>query len=225
MSLWNGLIDLLKEVMEFFYLYVNDYGVAIILLTVAIRIVILPLTIKQTKSMYEMQRLQPKLKELQEKYKDNKEKLQKEMLKFYAEHKVNPFGGCFPLLLQMPVFFALFQMLMKNKDLLEATSLGIFGLGTKPSAVFGEGIVVFFPYFILIVLMALTTYIPQKMMTTDPQQQRIGLILMPLMVFFAWTLPTGVLLYWITTNVWTIAQQYVTLRLAKQAEVANGKGN
>jgi len=224
-ELWNGLIDLLKDVLQFFYIYVNDYGVAIILLTVAIRVVILPLTIKQTKSMYEMQRLQPKLKELQEKYKDNKEKLQQEMLKFYSEHKVNPFGGCFPLLLQMPIFFALFQMLMKNKDLLDATSLGIFGLGTRPSAAFGEGVIAFLPYLILIVLMALTTYIPQKMMATDPQQQRMGLILMPLMVFFAWTLPTGVLLYWITTNVWTIAQQYVTLKLAKQAEVANGKGN
>ena len=224
-SLWNGLIDLLKDVLQFFYLYVNDYGLAIILLTVAIRVVILPLTIKQTKSMYEMQRLQPKLKELQEKFKDNKEKLQQEMLKFYSEHKVNPFGGCFPLLLQMPVFFALFQMLMRNKDLLKATSMGIFELGKRPSAAFGEGIIPFLPYLILIALMALTTYLPQKMMATDPQQQRMGLMLMPLMVFFAWTLPTGVLLYWITTNVWTMAQQYVTLRLAKQAEVGNGKGN
>ncbi|MDP2211538.1 MAG: YidC/Oxa1 family membrane protein insertase [Candidatus Aquicultor sp.] len=225
MSLWNGLIDLLKDVLQFFYLYVNDYGVAIILLTVAIRIVILPLTIKQTKSMYEMQRLQPKLKELQEKYKDNKEKLQKEMLKFYSEHKVNPFGGCFPLLLQMPVFFALFQMLMKNEDLLRATSLGLFELGKRPSVAFSEGIVFFIPYLVLIVLMALTTYIQQKMMSSDPQQQRMGLMMLPLMVFFGWTLPTGVLLYWITTNTWTIAQQYVTLRLAKQAEVGNGKGN
>lgn len=219
-SLWQGLIEALIAVLNFFNSYVNDYGLAIILLTVAVRIVILPLTIKQTKSMYEMQKFQPKLRELQEKYKNNKEKLQQEMMKFYAEHKINPFGGCLPLLLQMPIFIALFQMIMGNKELLKATSFGIFELGLRPGAAFADGIVAFLPYLILIVLMALTTYIPQKMMTTDPQQQKMGLMLMPIMVFFAWSLPTGVLLYWITTNVWTIGQQYITLKLAKTSEVS-----
>jgi len=219
-SLWQGLIESLIAVLNFFNSYVNDYGLAIILLTVAVRIVILPLTIKQTKSMYEMQKFQPKLRELQEKHKNNKEKLQQEMMKFYAEHKINPFGGCLPLLLQMPIFIALFQMIMKNQELLKATSFGIFELGLRPGAAFSNGIIAFLPYLILIVLMAVTTYIPQKMMTTDPQQQKMGLMLMPVMVFFAWSLPTGVLLYWITTNVWTIGQQYVTLKLAKTSEVS-----
>src|SRR5574340_976930 len=90
---------------------VGDYGLAIIVLTLLIRIALMPLTIKQTKSMYELQRIQPKIKELQEKYKKDKEKLQEETLKFYQENKVNPFGGCLPMLVQMPIFFALFRML------------------------------------------------------------------------------------------------------------------
>jgi YidC/Oxa1 family membrane protein insertase len=218
-GLWQGLIDILKTTLDFLFSFVGDYGIAIVLLTVVVRIFILPLTIKQTKSMYEMQRLQPKLKELQEKYKDNKEKYQQEMMKFYSEHKVNPFGGCLPLLLQLPIFFALFNMLMNNRTLLSATSLSIFELGTRPSAAFAAGFVGFLPYMVLIILMAVTTYLPQKMMTTDPQQQKMGLYMVPLMVFFAWSLPAGVLIYWVTTNIWTIVQQYVTLRLAKAAEV------
>lgn len=218
-GLWQGLINILGVTLSFFYSFVGDYGLAIVLLTVAVRIFILPLTIKQTKSMYEMQKVQPKLRELQEKYKDNKEKLQQEMVKFYAENKVNPFGGCLPLLLQLPIFFALFRMLMENKELLHATSLGLFELGLRPSIAFAGGLVTFLPYLVLILLMAITTYLPQKMMTTDPQQQKMGLYMVPLMVFFAWSLPAGVLIYWITTNIWTIAQQYVTLRIGKTSEV------
>ena len=218
-SIWQGLIDILAATLTFFNAYVHSYGVAIILLTVAVRIFILPLTIKQTKSMYEMQKLQPKLKELQEKYKDNKEKLQQEMMKFYSENKVNPFGGCLPLILQLPIFFALFRMLLSNKELLNATSLGL-QLGLKPSLALVHGVVVFIPYLILIILMAVTTYLPQKMMATDAQQQKMGLYMVPLMVFFAWSLPAGVLIYWVTTNIWTIAQQYITLRLAKTSEVS-----
>ncbi|MBE0447113.1 MAG: YidC/Oxa1 family membrane protein insertase [Actinobacteria bacterium] len=218
-ELWQGLIELLYGVLNFFYNnVVSDYGLAIILLTVAVRIAILPLTVKQTKSMYEMQKVQPKLKELQEKYKNNKEKLQKEMMKFYTEHKVNPLGGCLPLLLQMPIFIALFQMLLKYKASL-GLSLGLFKLGTAPGAALAFGPIAFIPYLVLIVLMGLTTYLPMKMMTADPQQKKIGLMMIPLMVFFAWSLPTGVLLYWITTNIWTIGQQYITIRLAKTAEV------
>lgn len=218
-SIWQSLINILAAILTFFYAYVHDYGIAIILLTIAVRIFILPLTIKQTKSMYEMQKLQPKLKELQEKYKDNKEKLQQEMMKFYSENKVNPFGGCLPLILQLPIFFALFRMLMNNKELLNATSLGL-QLGLKPSLAFAHGIVTFIPYLVLIILMAVTTYLPQKMMATDAQQQKMGLYMVPLMIFFAWSLPAGVLIYWVTTNIWTIAQQYVTLRLAKTSEVS-----
>ncbi len=221
-QLWEGLINILRDALFFFHnSIVSDYGIAIILLTVAVRLVILPLTIKQTKSMYEMQKLQPKIKELQEKHKGNKEKLQQEMMKFYAENKVNPFGGCLPLILQLPIIIALYRMLLGTKAIIKATSFfGLLVLGTSPSTALAAGILTFVPYLVLIALMAITTYLPQRMMSTDPQQQKMGLIMVPLMVFIAWRLPAGVLVYWVTTNVWTIAQQYVTLRLVKPAEVS-----
>jgi len=218
LELWESLINILADTLKFFHGYVGDYGVAIILLTITVRLFILPLTIKQTKSMLEMQKLQPKLKEMQEKYKDNKEKLQQEMMKFYSENKVNPLGGCLPLLLQLPIFFALFRMLMQEEALKNAKSLGLFMLDRAPSWALGHGLE-FVPYLILIILLAATTYWPQRMMATDPQQQKMGLYMVPLMVIFAWNLPSGILIYWVTTNMLTVIQQYVTMKAAKPAEV------
>jgi YidC/Oxa1 family membrane protein insertase len=109
--MWDALLEGLGSILAFLYDFIPSYGVAIVLLTVLVRIVLLPLTIRQTRSMQAMQRLQPKLKELQRKYKGNRQKLNEEMMKLYKEHQVNPLGGCLPLLLQLPVFFALFQVL------------------------------------------------------------------------------------------------------------------
>jgi YidC/Oxa1 family membrane protein insertase len=117
-AIWdNGLIVWIFNALQWLYVnVVHDYGFAIILLTLAFRIVLIPLTWKQTKSMYELQEIQPKIKALQEKYKNDKEKQQEELMKFYQENKVNPFGGCLPLLLQMPLFIALFTVLRANLD-------------------------------------------------------------------------------------------------------------
>ena len=115
-AIWaNGLLRIIFVLLQFLYNnVVHDYGFAIILLTIAFRIVLIPLTWKQTKSMYELQEIQPKIKALQAKYKNNKEKQQEELMKFYSENKVNPFGGCLPLILQMPLFIALFSVLRVN---------------------------------------------------------------------------------------------------------------
>jgi YidC/Oxa1 family membrane protein insertase len=109
--IWDTLLKGLGSILSFFYDVVPSYGVAIILLTVLVRIVLIPLTIKQTRSMQEMQRIQPKVKDLQRKYKGNRQKMNEELMKLYKEHQVNPLGGCLPLLLQLPVFFALFSVL------------------------------------------------------------------------------------------------------------------
>jgi YidC/Oxa1 family membrane protein insertase len=109
--IWDSLLKGLGSILSFFYEVIPSYGVAIILLTVLVRIVLIPLTIKQTRSMQEMQRIQPKVKELQRKYKGNRQKMNEEMMKLYKDHQVNPLGGCLPLLLQLPVFFALFSVL------------------------------------------------------------------------------------------------------------------
>jgi YidC/Oxa1 family membrane protein insertase len=205
------LQDLLLQLLNFFNQYVHNYGIAIILLTITVRILLLPLTIKQTRSLQAMQKIQPKLKKLQEKYKDDKEKLQKEMMKFYAENKVNPLSGCLPLLLQLPIFFALFRMLLGNKALQKASFLVIPSL-SKSAGDFSLAASQAIPYDLLIILMVATTYYSQKMITTDPQQARMMVPMTLLMAFIAWRLPAGILIYWVTTNIWTIVQQYVTLR-------------
>jgi YidC/Oxa1 family membrane protein insertase len=111
MNIWDSLLEGLGAILAFFYDVIPSYGVAIILLTILVRVVLLPLTIRQTRSMQAMQSLQPKVKELQRKYKGNRQKLNEETMKLYKEHQVNPLGGCLPLLLQLPVFFALFSVL------------------------------------------------------------------------------------------------------------------
>jgi YidC/Oxa1 family membrane protein insertase len=111
MNIWVQFKEIIFNLLLFLQGVLGNWGLAIIALTILFRLALMPLTIKQTRSMYEMQRIQPKLKELQVKYKDDKEKLQEETMKFYQEHKVNPFGGCLPLILQMPIFIALYQVL------------------------------------------------------------------------------------------------------------------
>jgi YidC/Oxa1 family membrane protein insertase len=109
--IWDSLLNGLGSILAFFYDVIPSYGVAIILLTVLVRVVLLPLTLRQTRSMQAMQRIQPQIKELQRKHKGNRQKMNEEMMKLYKEHQVNPLGGCLPLLLQLPVFIALFSVL------------------------------------------------------------------------------------------------------------------
>ncbi len=227
----------LFDVLSFFYSYVHDYGIAIVLLTVAIRVVLLPLTMKQTKSTYELQRIQPKIKELQEKYKNNKEKLQEETLKFYQENKVNPLGGCLPLILQMPIFFALFRVLgsvskkidgvktlvpglllahiasLPAADAIAAKRFWIIlpDLTSTPQQMFeAGGIGAVLPYAILVVMFGLSIVIPQLMQPgTDKSQRNIAVYMSLMMLWFGWVSPAGVLVYWVTSSVLQIAQQWV----------------
>jgi YidC/Oxa1 family membrane protein insertase len=202
--------------LQFFADLSGDWGLAIIMLTIAVRIVILPLTIKQTKSMYEMRKIQPKLKKLQEKYKKDKQKLQEEIMKFYKEHKVNPLAGCLPLLLQLPIMFALFRVLIRLED--ERFLFVLPNISLSASAAQGELVLLAqAPYYLLVVLMVITTYIPSKMMSTDPQQDKMMLFMSVFMAFIGWSLPAGVLLYLVVSQVWTIGQQYVSIRGAERA--------
>lgn len=213
MGILQPIQDVLMSSLQFFARLTGDYGLAIILLTVAVRIILLPLTLKQTKSMQEMKRIQPKLKELQAKYKDNKEKLQKEMMTFYKEHKINPLAGCLPLLLQLPIMFALFRVLLDlGKG--EAHNFLFFmdniSIAAKDSLKLGP--VEAAPYMFLVALMIGTTYLQSKMMSADAQQDRMMIFMSIFMAYIGWTLPAGVLLYLVISNIWTIAQQYVSMR-------------
>lgn len=228
----------LFDVLQLFHGWVGDYGVAIFLLTIAIRLVLFPLTQKQTHSMYEMQRIQPKIKALQEKYKNNKEKLQEETMKFYQENKINPFGGCLPLLIQMPIFWALFQMLgtTKNKPGLflqylaslpaaQAAAAKRFwiilpDLTLSPKAIFAaKGIIATLPYAVLVILFGISIVVPQLMQPGERQQKMIGMYMGVMMLVFGWLTPAGVLVYWVTQSIIQVIQQQITISYYKSHEV------
>jgi YidC/Oxa1 family membrane protein insertase len=244
-DLWNGLIDGLGSILRFFHELVEPalggaaWGWAIILLTITVRLVMFPLAVKQINSMRAMQRLQPEIKKLQakyktdrgmmrtdpEKYRERRAKQQEEMMKLYKEHNVNPAAGCLPLLLQMPIFFALFNLLRSGEHVpeLEDATFYFAPLSEVPT---DAGLAAW----ALILLMGVTTFYSQKqMMASNPSaqqmpQQRMMLYLMPvLLMFFAVNLPIGVLLYWVTTNIWTMGQQWVMFRNLETAPPASRK--
>ena len=198
----------------------GNYGVAIILLTLVMRIIILPLSIKQTKSMIAMQKVQPQLKEIQKKYKDDREKQGQEMMKLYKENKVSPLGGCLPLLLQLPIMFAVFDVLNSLTQPAKSPYASI--IGKNPNLMFlgmnisdtGQKLWSAGDYVQIVVLVVLTVatgYVSAKMMTVDPRQSKMMAVMPFMMGIFAWILPAGVTIYFITTNIFTMVQQYMQL--------------
>lgn len=191
-------------VLRFINDYTHNYGVTIILLTMGIKMLFVPLQYKSYKSMKQMQVIQPKVLALQEKYKDDRDKLNKELIKLYRDYKVNPVGGCLPMVLQMPVFVALFNILYMTIDLRQAPFVGwITDLSVQD------------PYYVLPIIMGATMVIQQKITPTtmDPTQAKIMLILPVFMTFLFINFPAGLVLYWLTNNVLTIGQQVLTDRL------------
>ena len=196
------LLDLLR----FIYGLVGNYGVAIIILTIIVRLVLFPLTYKGMKSMKRMQQLTPRMKKLQEKYKNNKEKLNKEMMDLYRKNKVNPLGGCLPLLLQIPVFFALYSSLSSAVELRHAPFIFWISDLSQPD---GLGITP--------LLMGVSMYIQQKMTPQtammDSTQVKIMQMLPFIFTVFSFTFPSGLTMYWVTSNVLSIAQQQIINRI------------
>jgi YidC/Oxa1 family membrane protein insertase len=237
--MWESFKEIIFTFLQQIEGVAGDWGLAIIVLTVLVRLALMPLTVKQTRSMYELQRIQPKIKELQKKYKDNKEKLQEETLKFYQENKVNPFGGCLPLLLQMPIFIALFQviggteakpgLMLRYLDALPvaqqaaAKSFWIIlpDITQTPSAVFtADGILTAIPYLTLVILFGLSIWLPQQLMPGDKQAKQTGMIMAVMMLYFGWISPAGVLLYWVTSSVIGLIQQQALLKIYGRGEGA-----
>ncbi|SEA17954.1 membrane protein insertase YidC [Microbulbifer marinus] len=185
---------------------ISNWGWAIILLTVFIKALLFPLSAAGTKSMARMRKFAPQMKKLQEQYKDNRQKLAEETMKLYRREKINPMGGCLPILLQMPVFIALYWMLTETVELRHAPwILWIHDLSAKD------------PYFILPVLMGASMWFMQKLnpQPTDPTQARIMQLMPVMMTFFFLWFPAGLVLYWIANNLITIAQ---TWYINKQVE-------
>jgi len=193
----------LFAVLRFLQHYTHNYGAAIILLTIFVRVLFIPLTHKSYRSMKAMQAIQPKVAALQKKHKDNKEQLNREMLELYKQHKVNPFGGCLPSLLQVPVFVALFNILYTTIELRQAPFiLWIHDLSDKD------------PYYILPILMGITMVIQQKLQPSqmDPRQARLMLLMPAFLTVLFLNFPSGLVLYWMTSNLLSIGQQAITMR-------------
>lgn len=207
-SLFEPLVLLLQHMVEFMYrltvsLGVPSYGAAIIFMTVVIKMLLYPLTVKQVKSMKAMQELQPKMKRLQEQYKTNPQLLQQEMQKLYQEAGVNPLAGCLPLLVQMPILMAIFYAL---KD---ATYEG-----GSPAFLWMPSLSEADPYYVLPVLSALSTYLTSRQ-TTDAsnQQMKMMMYVMPLVIgWMSMNFAAGLVLYWITMNVVQVVQQWFIFR-------------
>lgn len=188
----------LLGVLKVFYRYTHNYGIAIIMITVIIKLLFFPLTYKSYKSMKDMQKLQPLMTKLKEKYKNDRETLNRETMKLYQEHKVNPLGGCLPMLIQIPVFFGLYRALMYSIELRHAPFFfWIHDLAAKD------------PYYITPVIMGITMFVQQKMTPSqmDPMQQKMMLMLPVVFTFMFLNFPSGLVLYWLVNNILTIAQQ------------------
>jgi len=208
-----------RPLLEFLFLIhrvTGNYGWAILLLTIAIRVVYYPINKKQVGAMKAMQRIQPELKKIQEKYKDDRERLNKEMIETYRRHKVNPMSGCWPMLLQIPVFIGLYNALMQAIELRHAPFFGWITDLSQPDRLGSLPIPFVEPPGIpvMTLLMGASMIIQQRMTPSmgDPTQQRM-MMLMPVFftVFFV-NMPAGLVLYWFANNVLMIGQQYMTNR-------------
>ena len=209
LEFWHDLIDPSDTV-------TGSWGVAIILMTFTVRLLILPLTFKGVKSMQRLQTLQPAIKQLQERYKDDKQRMNQEVMAFYQREKVNPLSSCFPLLLQIPFFIALFSLLRSAEfkaDIAGNPSfLAIDNLAENITDPVLLGVVIVLYVGTQLAASAVTA------ISADPTQRRIMFALPFVFVIFIVNFPAGLIVYWITTNVWTIGQQLLVKKLYPKPE-------
>src|SRR5688500_8134548 len=217
------LIDACQWILEFWHDLIDEnddldgsWGIAIILLTFTVRIAILPLTFKGVKSMQRLQTLQPEIKKIQARYKDDKQRMNQEVMAFYQKEKVNPLGSCLPLLLQIPFFISLFYLLRSDEFTADIADnkgfLAINDLADNVSDPILLGV--------LIVLYVATQLAASAVtaISADPTQRRIMFALPFVFVIFTINFPAGLIVYWITTNVWTIGQQLLVKKLYPKPE-------
>jgi YidC/Oxa1 family membrane protein insertase len=214
-NIFQPLIDVANSVLTFFHDQVGvGWGVAIILLTIVTRIAILPLSLKQIRSMRALQAFQPQIKELQAKYKDDRQRQQRAMMEFYKENKINPFASCVPLILQLPVFMSLFYLLRSPEFKAEiVASPDFFGVNLAVAATGAALIILLALYFVTMVgstsIMASSAEGSQRIM-----MYALPVMFTPLIIHF----PAGLVVYWITTNLWTMGQQAVVKKLIPMPE-------
>ncbi|MCI8367993.1 MAG: YidC/Oxa1 family membrane protein insertase [Eggerthellaceae bacterium] len=227
--MWDWFKDWIFSVIQFFYNFCGDWGLAIIIITVIFRIIVSPLMHKQAKSNFQMQKIQPKLQELQTKYANDPQRQQEEMQQLYAEAKFNPLAGCLPMLLQMPIFIALFQVLREMGQREEVTDYCFYNivpnLVMTPQQALEVGFGTFVPYVILMIIFAGATFLPMVMMQlkSENTQQRnqtliMGGVMSLFMLWISWSSPAGVLLFWGASSLIGIAQNQLTLAMCRKED-------
>ena len=229
--MWEGILGIIAQIIELFYKFAQDWGLAIILFTVVFRLLMLPLMKSSTKSSVMMQRVQPKLKEIQEKFRDDPVRLQQEQQQLYADAKFNPLSGCVPMLIQMPIFIALFQVLRNIQDWLPHYTSFLFynlvpDLLRTPAEAFEIGMSEFIPYLILVIIFVGATFLPmllQQKNNPDSSQRNqmimMSIIMGLMMLFVSWSSPAGVLLFWgVSGIIAVIFQQSYTSYLKKKLD-------
>jgi YidC/Oxa1 family membrane protein insertase len=216
------LIDACQWILEFWHDLIGDFpnswGWAIILMTFTVRIAILPLTFKGVKSMQRLQTLQPEIKKIQERYKDDKQRMNQEVMAFYQREKVNPLGSCLPLVLQIPFFISLFYLLRSDEFQQDiASNPGFFAIDNLAETVSDPVLLG-----VLIVLYVGTQLAASAVtaISADPTQRRIMFALPFVFVIFIVNFQAGLIVYWITTNVWTIGQQLMVKKLYPKPDLA-----
>jgi YidC/Oxa1 family membrane protein insertase len=209
-GMWGFISVILLKSMNWFYKIIPNYGIAIVLITFIVKILFWPIQAKSIKSMKQMQKFQPMMAKLREKYKDNPQKMNAELMKLYKEHKINPFSGCLPMLVQIPVFFAFFVMLRSAVELRGARFLWIKDLSQPDTVAQLAG----FPLNPLPLVMGASMIWQMKLTpsTADPKQQQI-MMFMPLMfLFICYNMSSGLVLYWTVQQFLSIAQQWWMMR-------------
>lgn len=209
--------------LKFFYGFVGNYGLAIIILTVCIRILFLPLSQKSYKSMNQLKKLQPLMKKIKEQYKDDRRKMNEEMMNLYKTYKVNPAGGCLPMLVQIPVFIGLYQGLLHSIELRHAALISYLPF---TDMVWLADLSAKDPYYITPIIMGISMFIQQKMTPApgDPTQAKIMLLMPVIFTFLFLGFPAGLVVYWLVSNVLGIAQQWWMLRNSDKTDLVPATG-
>jgi YidC/Oxa1 family membrane protein insertase len=250
--MFDGVFELFAQTISFFYDLIANYAIAIMLLTLLVMVITTPFTLKGTRSMIQMQRLQPEMRRLQLKHKDDRQKLNEELMAFYKENNLNPLGGCLPLLLQTPVFIILFNVIQGltrvgsdgtfdpkyldhssalYQSLDGATEMLSFGVDLAVSArtALGVSFVEGLPHVVMVAIVAVTSYYQQKQIqgrnpnAEMPPQQKMIMRLMPAMfVFFAFISPSALVVYFITSNLYRIGMQAYITRTLYHGEDSLG---
>ena len=221
----NAISNLLGHILRIIFEFVNNYGWSIIVFTLFVRLLLVPLMVKQIKSQKAMQDIQPKIKEIQEKYKNKPEKQQEELMKIYQEAKINPLSGCLPLLIQMPILIGLFNVLrdpvaygvFANEAALKAADTGFLWIQSISST----------KNISLALLSGISAYFMQKMMTTGDEQtenmmKSMTYVMSAMSLFWGYTFQAGLAIYWITSNLFSIAQ-YQLITSPLKAKLADSK--